>query len=445
GAGSGFSATLNRPDSQVPYKITFQGRLTNNAGQPITVATAFSFKLYDAPSGGNLLFTENATITPDAQGLLTYQIGTATAINITLVQKMANKLYLGVTVGSDAEMNPRLELTFAPYAGSLIPGAVIQASLPQASQAYYGVVNGINDDYTDPSNVGLFGRGAQGVSGASTAGYGVFGNSSGSSGSSQSAGVVGQSTAGNGYGGVFTDTAGSYGRGIKGTGSTSVGTGVEGSGYNGVSGFGTIGVVGAADNTASSEGVDGSAYSGTSSSVGGLFNSYQGSATNVGLHVFGKGTATGGFSTGLGYGMMVRYDGKAPLHAGDVVVADGNNSLLNDTQILGVDKASPSNAAAALGIVHHRYLLAIHSDLPGKPSIPYTDDQATSFGAGDLIEIVIAGQAQVKVDGQAHIGDRLAITASGSLSAAKGSGESIGKLVGLPDKDGYATVFVNLK
>jgi hypothetical protein len=50
----------------------------------------------------------------------------------------------------------------------------------------------------------------------------------------------------------------------------------------------------------------------------------------------------------------------------------------------------------------------------------------------------------MKVSGNLKVGDRITLAGNGSVKA-NGDGESIGKLATLPDKDGYATVFVNFK
>ncbi|PZS05761.1 MAG: hypothetical protein DLM69_00665 [Candidatus Chloroheliales bacterium] len=240
GVASGFSAKLNRPNDQAPYKITFQARLTNPGGQPITSPTNFTFRLYTVPSGGTAIFTEGpVSITPNAQGLLTYQVGSATPIDPSIVAQFAGTLYLGVQVGSDPEMTPRLLLTASPYAMSLAPGATINGALNQRDQAYYGVLNGINTDVSDSSNAGLYGKGATGIYGSSSSdgsqdsyggyfdnnnspagvnrygvygharsGWGLYGQSDNANNIQQSAGVVGQSGATNGAGGVFTGTIG---------------------------------------------------------------------------------------------------------------------------------------------------------------------------------------------------------------------------------------------
>ncbi len=109
GAG-GASASVSQPASpadQTPYHLTVQGRLTDPNGNPITVATNVTFKMYNFASGGSPLYTEGpVSITPSSNGLFTYLLGSNVTWDDTTVQLFSNKIYLGVTVASDAEMTP---------------------------------------------------------------------------------------------------------------------------------------------------------------------------------------------------------------------------------------------------------------------------------------------------------------------------------------------------
>jgi hypothetical protein len=97
--------------AQAPTTISYQGRLTNAAGQPITVATSVVFTIYDLASGGSSLYTVTQSITPDANGIFTTELGPLGAGVFD-----GSKRYLGIKAGADAEMTPRQLLTSAPYA-----------------------------------------------------------------------------------------------------------------------------------------------------------------------------------------------------------------------------------------------------------------------------------------------------------------------------------------
>lgn len=459
------------PNDQSPARITVQGRLTNASGNPITVATNVTFRLYTGASGGTAFYTENNTVTPDSNGLFTYALNGGSNFDTNLIQRFDNNVYLGITAGSDAEMTPRFLLTAAPYAMSLIPGAAIYGAVEQSNQPYYGVLNGINSNLSDSFNAGLFGKGPMGIYGSANSdgtqdsyggyfyngnsaasgvnrygsysyasnGWGVYGVSIGSSNLQQSAGVIGVSSDASGSGGVFTGTlkgvvaaagsnpptASNFPDGLTGLSSVTNGDGVYGH---------AIGATG--------YGVWGSAVGGATSSLGGYFESYDGGANHIGIDVEGQGLATGGFLTGLDYAMMVRYNGSDTLHPGDVLALDGSAATFNGIQVLGTVKANANNAGAAVGVAQYRFIVFTPQ---GKPITVQADDKATAFQNGDLIEVVVLGQAQMKVSGSASVGDRLGLGSDGSIAATKDSTNSIGKIAVAPDANGNATIFVNFK
>jgi len=373
------------------------------------------------------------------------------------------------------------------FSRSLAPGVYITGPYT-GSSGRRGAFNATNTDYSSGFNAGLYGKGPRAIEGIAasdgstntsagffdnpitftvnsnygmyaiaTNGWGVYGSSAGNTGSQQSAGVVGVSTVPiiariGGAGGVFTGTevgAVGYGEtGVQGVAHTTNGIGVQGiadgshgDAVNGIAeGDNGIGVAGIAFLYANA--------------LGGYFQSYDGSNTAVGLHVAGKGTATGGFITGGSYDMMVRYDGTDDLHPGDVLALDGSTSKLDNATLLGTIKADASNSAA-IGVAQYRCdVYPVHNPVDSQNltmmnapahSFVQPDTQASSFKSGDIIDIVVLGTAQMKVSGNLKVGDHLTLAGNGSVVAAKGDAESIGKLATLPDKDGYATVFVNFK
>ncbi len=480
-------AKTTRPTDQSPLDFTVQGRLTDPSGNPITVATAVVFNLYSVPTGGTAELTQNATVTPDSNGLFTYLFVVDTTGSFYNVSLFDYKQYLGITVGSDAEMTPRFELTASPYAMSLAPGAQISGNFDYSLNIDHGLLNLYNTNTTASFSSGLYasgnigvwgdahsntggssfggdftnnnndpGNGQYGVEAYASNGWGVTGSSAGGSSTQDSAGVVGVSVvAGDSThhvaGGVFTDTnsngAGAIGYGgvyFAGGGAVPAGTGVSGYGRaygNGVYGqnpgqFGA-GTQGDARNYPNGNG--------DPSAVGGLFDSYDGGSTHLGLQVNGQGHATGGFYTGLGYYMTVKYNGSDTLQRGDILALDGNNVTVNGSPVLGAVKANAANAGAAIGVAAYRLQVFEGQTNAGLRHIEQTDT-AGVIKPGDLVQIVIAGQASVKVSGSANIGDHLAIGSDGSLSATKAdTATSIGKVASQPDSNGMVTVFVNFK
>ena len=101
-------------NSQLP----FQGRLTNSDGTVVADGNYdVVFKIYDDPTAGNTLWTENHTSSnhiTTSKGIFNTMLGSITAFGA--LNYNSDLLYLGIKVGSDAEMTPRIRLGAAPYA-----------------------------------------------------------------------------------------------------------------------------------------------------------------------------------------------------------------------------------------------------------------------------------------------------------------------------------------
>lgn len=98
--------------------VSYQGTLEGSSGNPITGTYSVSFSLYDVSSGGTPLATDSHTVTFD-NGLFT------TSLSFDQSYYDGRDLWLGIKIGSDAEMAPRQEFRPVPYALSLVPGAAI--------------------------------------------------------------------------------------------------------------------------------------------------------------------------------------------------------------------------------------------------------------------------------------------------------------------------------
>ncbi|MEZ4867546.1 MAG: hypothetical protein R3C14_39835 [Caldilineaceae bacterium] len=98
--------------------IAYQGRLADVAGNPLTQTVNMTFRLYAAASGGAPLWEEQWTGSNSVQvsdGLFNVMLGSLTPIPQTVITGNSN-LFLGITVGTDGEMNPRVQLGSAPFA-----------------------------------------------------------------------------------------------------------------------------------------------------------------------------------------------------------------------------------------------------------------------------------------------------------------------------------------
>lgn len=107
--------------------LSIQGSLKANNGQAVdNGAYALTFKLYTAQTGGTAIWTE---VHPDVNivgGIYSVELGTITP----LTPAFDVPYWLGISIGSSIELQPRTALTPAPYALGMLG----------SSAAYYGDV-----------------------------------------------------------------------------------------------------------------------------------------------------------------------------------------------------------------------------------------------------------------------------------------------------------------
>ena len=98
--------------AQVPQVINYQGMLTDAGGTALSGSFTIQFKIYDAPTAGNVLWTETQTVTVTA-GLFDVLLGSVTAIPYSVFD--GKDKFLSLKVGSDPEMTPRKRLVSVGY------------------------------------------------------------------------------------------------------------------------------------------------------------------------------------------------------------------------------------------------------------------------------------------------------------------------------------------
>jgi PKD repeat protein len=96
----------------VPKTINYQGRLSDFEGVPVNGTVSMTFAIYNAPTDGELLWSETQPSVTVTDGAFSVALGSVTPFAITFDEDY----YLGVTVGGDAEMTPRAALVSVPYA-----------------------------------------------------------------------------------------------------------------------------------------------------------------------------------------------------------------------------------------------------------------------------------------------------------------------------------------
>ena len=98
--------------------IAYQGRLADAGGNPLTDTVNMTFRLYAAAGGGAPLWEEQWTGANSVQvsdGLFNVMLGSVNPIGQAVITGNSN-LFLGITVGTDSEMSPRVQLGSVPFA-----------------------------------------------------------------------------------------------------------------------------------------------------------------------------------------------------------------------------------------------------------------------------------------------------------------------------------------
>jgi len=97
----------------IPMLLNYQGKLLDNVGNPAHDSThSVLFSLYTVPSGGSPFWFETQSV-QTRTGLFSVLLGSVTPIGAL---PEVGTLYLGMTVGADPEMTPRLRIASAAYA-----------------------------------------------------------------------------------------------------------------------------------------------------------------------------------------------------------------------------------------------------------------------------------------------------------------------------------------
>lgn len=219
----------------VPRTMSYQGKLTNAAGQAVPDGNyPLVLRIYNAATGGTALWTEYDTVAAKG-GLFTIQMGAKTALSLPFRQNY----WLGITALTDAEMTPRTQLLSSAYAfradsatfadsaaAGGIPAKHGSTHAPAGSDPIPGYVKLAGDTMTGTLKVGAAttygimgtgtGYGVYGVGTNSGTGYGVYGSSVTNCGVYGTGGMYGLYGAGGTYGVYGGGTNyGVYGTGVS--------------------------------------------------------------------------------------------------------------------------------------------------------------------------------------------------------------------------------------
>ncbi len=95
----------------IPRLINYQGKVTDSSNVPLTGSYAVAFRIYDAESGGNMLWEENHSGVVVDKGLFNVLLGSVTGLDIPFDKPY----FLEIKVGNEV-MSPRQQITASAYA-----------------------------------------------------------------------------------------------------------------------------------------------------------------------------------------------------------------------------------------------------------------------------------------------------------------------------------------
>ena len=137
--------------AQVPGLIPFQAVLTDSTGARVEDGNyTVTFAFYSSATGGTPLWSETQAVTT-TDGLFSTQLGGINPITPSTVA--TDELWLGLTVGSDAEMTPRQRVGSAIYA--MVAGQLANPKNPTIILSHDGILKQTITCATPRNTLGL--------------------------------------------------------------------------------------------------------------------------------------------------------------------------------------------------------------------------------------------------------------------------------------------------
>ena len=115
--------------AQIPQTLTYQGKL-NGMGMPVSDTLSMTFAIYDQKMGGSSLWTETHPAVTVDKGQFSVELGSVTPLT-TLAFDVP--YFLGIKVGNDMEMNPRLSFTSVGYALNSVRAQSANLKFPRSA------------------------------------------------------------------------------------------------------------------------------------------------------------------------------------------------------------------------------------------------------------------------------------------------------------------------
>lgn len=105
--------TAGTAGAAVPQLINYQGALTNTEGVPLEGTYDLTFQIYPLSGSGHSMWSETHERVEVVGGIFNVILGETVAFPPTLFA--SQERWLGVTVGSDPEIAPRMRMTSVPW------------------------------------------------------------------------------------------------------------------------------------------------------------------------------------------------------------------------------------------------------------------------------------------------------------------------------------------
>jgi hypothetical protein len=185
--------------AQVPGLINYQGRLTDANGAPVTGSKNFTISIYDAATGGNLLYTEDiGAVTLDDNGVYSFQFGSAGTSNSQVTENLAttdaSTLVYTKALSNSGVVENSLSVTdgtnsWTQSAGNPGVGAAATANTTAGFVIGATITNG-GSGYTSPPAVTITGLGSGAAATATLSGGVVTGITITSAGSGYNGGAT---------------------------------------------------------------------------------------------------------------------------------------------------------------------------------------------------------------------------------------------------------------
>ena len=99
--------------AEVPMMLSHQGRILDTERNPIGGIEMLTFAMYDGPESNTVLWSETLSVSLD-NGYYTLMLGRTANIPENIFDGAT--VYLGIRVGNDDELRPRIRISSVPYA-----------------------------------------------------------------------------------------------------------------------------------------------------------------------------------------------------------------------------------------------------------------------------------------------------------------------------------------